>query len=61
MKKIIVLTIRVDSETGEAIHALAQADDRSVAWVARTLIIEALEARNILKPRDDKKPWTVKS
>jgi len=52
MKKIIVITIRVDSETGEAIRTLAQADDRSVAWVARTLIIEALEARKRLKAQN---------
>jgi len=52
MKKVIVLTIRVDSETGEVIHALAKADDRSVAWVARTLIIEALLARKLVKFQD---------
>ncbi|WDE06677.1 ribbon-helix-helix protein, CopG family [Thalassomonas viridans] len=61
MKKVIVLTVRIDSETGEAIHALAQADDRSVAWVARTLITEALEARKLLTPQDDKQPRAAKS
>ena len=54
MKKIIVLTIRVDADTGEAIHALARADDRSVAWVARSLIVVALSARKLLKPKEDK-------
>jgi len=53
MKKIAVITIRVDSETEEAIRALARADDRSVAWVARSLITEALERRKRLKPEED--------
>ena len=53
MKKIIVLTVRIDSDTSEAIKALAQADDRSLAWVARTLIIEALKARKLLKVQDN--------
>jgi len=56
MKKIIVITVRVDTETADAIHALAQADDRSVAWITRKLIVEALKARELLKPRDDKRP-----
>ncbi|WP_281558384.1 hypothetical protein [Thalassomonas sp. RHCl1] len=55
MKKIDILTVRVDSETGEAIRSLAQADERSVAWVTRKLITEALEARKLIKPQDDKK------
>ncbi|WDD96746.1 hypothetical protein [Thalassomonas actiniarum] len=53
MKKIIVLTVRVDSEVGEAIHALAQADERSVAWVTRKLLTEALKARKLLTAQDD--------
>ena len=44
MKKIIVITVRVDSETADAISLLAQTHDRSVAWVTRKLITEALEA-----------------
>ena len=51
MKKIAIITIRLDSQTDEIIRALARADDRSVAWIARTLIIEALRARNLLKPK----------
>ncbi|WDE08850.1 ribbon-helix-helix protein, CopG family [Thalassomonas viridans] len=52
MKKICVITIRIDSKTEEAIRALALADDRSVAWIARTLINEALEARKCQAVQD---------
>ena len=61
MKKIVVLTVRLDSETGEAIRVLAQADDRSVAWVARKLITEALQARRLLKTRNDQEEQADKS
>ena len=55
MKKIYVITVRVDSQINEAIHALARADERSVAWVTRKLITEALKNRKLLKLQDDKK------
>ncbi|WP_281559968.1 hypothetical protein [Thalassomonas sp. RHCl1] len=61
MKKIMVITVRLDTETGETIHALAQADDRSVAWVARTLITEALTARKLLPPRESNRHQAGKS
>jgi len=51
MKKIIVITVRVDTDTADAIQALARADDRSIAWVARKLMVEALEARKLLSPK----------
>jgi len=50
MKKIIVITVRVDTEVSDAIRTLARADERSVAWVTRKLITEALQARNLLTP-----------
>jgi len=50
MKKLIILTVRVETEVGEAIHTLAREDDRSVAWVTRALITEALKARKLLPP-----------
>jgi predicted transcriptional regulator len=53
MKKEVVVTVRVDAEINEIIRTLAKADDRTVAWVARKLITEALEARNLLK-RDER-------
>ena len=55
MKKSVVLTIRVDDETSDAIRSLALADDRSVAWIARTLLIEALTTRKRLKSQANKK------
>ena len=54
MKKLFVLTVRLDSETDEALRAIALADDRTLAWVARKLIIEALQARKAIKSRADK-------
>ena len=61
MKKVVVLTVRLESEVDEAIRSIAQADDKSVAWVARTLITEALEARKRLKPQDGKQYWAAKN
>ncbi len=49
-KKDIVISVRVDSKTDKIIRSLAEEDDRTIAWVARRLITEALEARNLLKP-----------
>ncbi|BBO77797.1 hypothetical protein DSCW_52140 [Desulfosarcina widdelii] len=51
MKKDIVLTLRVDSEMDQIIRSLAESDERTVAWVTRKLIEEALIARNLLKPK----------
>lgn len=50
MKKEVVLTVRVDAEIDKAVRAIAQEDERTVAWVARKLITEALEARGLLEP-----------
>lgn len=49
MKKEIVITVRVDSETDRIIRSLAKKDERTVAWTTRKLIREALEARKLLK------------
>ena len=46
-KKESMLSVRVDIATAEAIKELAKKDDRTVAWMARKLITEALEARGI--------------
>lgn len=51
MKKEAVLTLRVDAEINDAIRCLAKNHDRTMAWVARTLIVEALERRKVLKQR----------
>ena len=61
MKKVVVLTVRLDEATGEIIHALARAEDRSIAWVARALLLEALDSRKGLQPQDGKQHRTIKS
>jgi len=61
MKKISVITIRIDTEVDTEIRTLARADDRSVAWVARKLITEALQARRLLKTRNDQEEQADKS
>lgn len=54
MKKEVVITVRVDSETDDIIRSLAKKDDRTIAWTTRKLITEALEARKLLKPKGKK-------
>ena len=49
MKKNIVLTIRIDEEMQTIIKTLSEDDDRTVAWMSRKLIEEALENRKLLK------------
>ena len=46
-KKEAMLSVRVDVATEEAIKQLAKKDDRTVAWMTRKLIMEALEARGV--------------
>lgn len=55
MKKEVVLTVRVDPEIKDLISAIAKEDDRTVAWVTRSLITEALQARRLLKPKPKSK------
>lgn len=55
MKKEIVITIRVTPDLKDIIQKLADEDDRTIAWMARKLITEALESRDILKPEKKKK------
>jgi predicted transcriptional regulator len=49
MKKETVITIRVPSEIKSLIQQLAETDDRTIGWMARKLITEALEFRSVLK------------
>mgnify|MGYP003446970945 FL=1 len=51
MKKEVVLSVRVDPEIKGIIDSIAQKGDRTVAWVTRSLITEALQARKLLKPK----------
>jgi len=48
MKKDVVLTVRIDSKMHSLIHSLARSDERTIAWMARKLIEEALRARNLI-------------
>ena len=49
MKKTIVLTVRVDEDTNSVIQTLAEEEDRTVAWILRKLIDEAIEDRGLKK------------
>lgn len=49
MKKEVVITARITPETKEIIQSLADDDERTLAWMVRKLLIEALEARGLLK------------
>jgi len=51
MKKEVVITVRIDSETNDIIRSLAKKDDRTIAWTTRKLITEALAARKLLKSK----------
>jgi len=45
MKKTILLTVRIDEKMHELISTEANSDERTIAWMARRLIKEALRAR----------------
>jgi len=49
MKKETIITIRVTPEIKSTIESLAKDDERTLAWMARKLLIEALEARGHLE------------
>jgi len=47
MKKEISMTVRLEAPLGEVIQQLARRGDRSIGYVLRMLMIEALQARKI--------------
>lgn len=51
MKKEVVLSVRVDSDIDDILRALAKKEDRTVAWIIRKLITEALEDRKLLRAK----------
>jgi len=55
MKKDTIITVRVTPEIKSIIQSLAEEDDRTLAWMTRKLLIEALEARGLLVPETKRK------
>jgi len=51
MKKEVIITARITSEMKEIIQSIADKDERTVAWMVRKLLIEALTAKGLLKTK----------
>ena len=51
MKKETIITVRLPSEIKDVIQSLADSDERTVGWMVRKLLTEALEARDLLKAK----------
>jgi len=49
MKKEVIITARVTPETKDIIQSLADKDERTLAWMVRKLLLEALDTRGLLK------------
>jgi len=49
MKKEVIITARVTPETKDIIQSLAAKDERTLAWMVRKLLLEALEVRGLPK------------
>jgi hypothetical protein len=49
MKKDTSMTVRLEAPLGEIVQKLAKDDDRSIGYVLRMLVIEALQARKLVK------------
>lgn len=54
MKKETIITVRVSSEIKSILQSLAEQDDRTLAWMVRKLLLEALDARGLLVPESEK-------
>jgi len=48
MKKDISMTVRLEAPLGEIVQKIAKDDDRSIGYVLRMLVVEALRARKSL-------------
>jgi len=57
MKKDVSMTVRLEAPLGEAVQKLANDDDRSIGYVLRQLIIEALQARKLRPPKKVKEQF----
>ncbi len=51
MKKETIITVRLPSKIKDVIQSLADNDERTVGWMVRKLLTEALEARDLLKAK----------
>lgn len=58
MKKEVIITARITSEMKEIIQSLTDKDERTVAWIVRKLLIEALTSRGLLKTKKRDKAIT---
>jgi len=56
MKKEVIITARITPEIKERLQALADKDERTLAWMVRKLLMEALEARGLLKKQKRIRP-----
>ncbi len=54
MKKAILVAARITEEMKKAIQSIADKDERTVGWVLRKLLTEALEGRGFLKTKKGK-------
>ena len=54
-KKNTTISIRIDIDAEEQMNILAKQDDRTIGYIARQLINEALEARGLVKKPSKKK------
>ena len=54
-KKTELVGIRMSEELLKVIQKLAKSDRRTVTWMARELIVEALERRGLVKPKTTRK------
>lgn len=54
MKKETVVTARITDEMKRAIQSIADKDERTLGWVLRKLLMEALENRGFGKAEKNK-------
>ena len=55
MKKEVIITARITPDIKELVQSLADKDERTLAWMVRKLLMEALEARGLLKKQKREK------
>lgn len=48
MKKEVSMTVRLESEVAIIIEKMAKEDERSISYIIRMLLVEALKQRKLL-------------